>query len=191
MTASESTLRFPEWPLKYREVLLEADREKLSERVAEAEAAIFDRLKQIYGLKTDEPRAKEMGYLEIEALSNALLVYAPMQFLAGRQRPRGGNGDFCRLHAMNTSFPARPCHVYLDHGHSCRSRIPVALGEVLAYGAISAVSVSRMLARDHWASDMLVGSVLGFSIGRHIFYSRCDPELTEACRRHAQQKDQP
>ena len=43
MTASESTLRFPEWPLKYREALLEADREKLSERVAEAEAAIFDR----------------------------------------------------------------------------------------------------------------------------------------------------
>src|SRR5580704_12810428 len=38
----------------------------------------------IYGLKTDDPRAKEMGNLEIEALSNAFLVYAPMQFIAGR-----------------------------------------------------------------------------------------------------------
>ena len=47
MTASESTLHFPEWPLKYREALLEADREKLSERVAEAEVAIFDRLQQL------------------------------------------------------------------------------------------------------------------------------------------------
>jgi hypothetical protein len=48
-----------------------------------------------------------------------------------------------------------------------------------------------MLARDHWASDMLVGSVLGFSIGRHIFYSRCDPELTEVCQRHSRNRDQP
>jgi len=46
MTASESALPFPEWPLKYREALLEADREKLSERI-EAETAIFGRLQQL------------------------------------------------------------------------------------------------------------------------------------------------
>jgi hypothetical protein len=47
MTPSESALRFPEWPLKYREALLETDHEKLSERIADAEAAIFDRLQQL------------------------------------------------------------------------------------------------------------------------------------------------
>jgi hypothetical protein len=47
MTASESALSFPEWPLKYREALFEADREKLSERIAEAEVAIFERLQQL------------------------------------------------------------------------------------------------------------------------------------------------
>jgi hypothetical protein len=47
MTASESALPFPEWPLKYREALLEADREKLSKRIAEAETAIFGRLQQL------------------------------------------------------------------------------------------------------------------------------------------------
>ena len=47
MTTSASALHFPEWPIKYQEALLETDREKLSERVAEAEAAIFERLQQL------------------------------------------------------------------------------------------------------------------------------------------------
>jgi len=47
MTASESALPFLEWPLKYREALVETDREKLSKRVAEAEVAIFERLQQL------------------------------------------------------------------------------------------------------------------------------------------------
>ncbi len=147
----------------------------------------------IYGLKTDDPRAKEMGNLEIEALSNAFLVYAPMQFIAGRQRPGEGNGkgDFWRHHAMNTSFPAGHAMFTWTMATVVAHEYPKPWVKVLAYGAISAVSVSRMLARDHWASDMLVGSVLGFSIGRHIFYSRCDPELTEACQRHSRNRDQP
>ena len=38
---------YPEWSLKYREALLEVDPKKLSERVAEAETAIFGRLQQL------------------------------------------------------------------------------------------------------------------------------------------------
>jgi membrane-associated phospholipid phosphatase len=116
-----------------------------------------------------------------------------MQFIAGRQRPGegNGNGDFWRHHAMNTSFPAGHAMFTWTMATVVAHEYPKPWVKVLAYGAISAVSVSRMLARDHWASDMLVGSVLGFSIGRHIFYSRCDPELTEACQRHSRNRDQP
>ena len=47
LSGSSHSLRYPEWSHKYREALLETDREKLSERVAEAEAAIFERLQQL------------------------------------------------------------------------------------------------------------------------------------------------
>jgi hypothetical protein len=47
MTTSESVRPFPEWPLKYQEALLEADPKKLSERVAETEAAIVERLQDL------------------------------------------------------------------------------------------------------------------------------------------------
>lgn len=39
------------------------------------------------------------------------------------------------------------------------------------------MTASRFLAHDHWSSDMLVGSVLGFSIGTHIFRTHCDREF--------------
>ena len=61
---------------------------------------------------------------------------------------------------------------------------------VLAYGAAGTVTVSRFMAHDHW-SAMLVGSVLGFAIGTHIFHSGCDPELSPSCHRRTKDRDQP
>jgi hypothetical protein len=67
MTTSASALHFPEWPIKYQEALLETDREKLSERVAEAEAAIFERLLQM-GPVQDEHAEREAIQDAIRAL---------------------------------------------------------------------------------------------------------------------------
>jgi len=55
---------------------------------------------------------------------------------------------------------------------------------VLAYSAASIVTVSRFMARDHWSSDMLVGSALGIGIGAHIFHAHCDPQLSDSCKHH-------
>ena len=37
-----------------------------------------------YGLKTENPHLREIGTLELETVSNTLLIYAPMQFIAGK-----------------------------------------------------------------------------------------------------------
>jgi hypothetical protein len=140
----------------------------------------------IYGIKGDHPHAKELGYLELETLVNTFLIYAPMQFIAGRQRPGEGNGhgDFLRHSGMNTSFPG-------GHGMFTWAMATVAAHEypkpwvqALAYTAALTVTASRFLARDHWSSDMFVGSALGIAIGTHIFHSRCDPEISDSCRHH-------
>ena len=51
----------------------------------------------IYGIKGDHPHAKETGQLELETLVNTFLVYAPMQYIAARQRPEKAmdTGTFC------------------------------------------------------------------------------------------------
>ena len=140
----------------------------------------------MYGIKTDNPHAKEMGELELETLVNTFLIYVPMQFIAGRQRPGEGNGhgDFLQHHAMNTSFPG-------GHAMFAWSMATVAAHEyhkpwqqALFYTAALTVTAGRFLGRDHWASDMFVGTALGIGIGTHIFYSHCDPELSDSCRHH-------
>lgn len=136
------------------------------------------------GIKTDDPHAKETGELELETLINTFLIYTPMQFIAGRQRPGEGNGhgDFLRHHAMNTSFPG-------GHAMFAWAMATVALHEyhkpweqALIYSAATLVTAGRFLGHDHWSSDMFVGTALGVGIGTHIFYAHCDPELTESCK---------
>ena len=140
----------------------------------------------IYGIKAENPHAKETRELELETLSNTFLIYAPMQFIAGRQRPGegNGNGDFWRHHAMNTSFPGGHAMFTWSMATVVAHEYPKPWVKVLAYGAAMTVTAGRFLARDHWSSDMVVGSALGFAIGTHIFHTRCDPELSQSCHHH-------
>ena len=136
-----------------------------------------------YGLKTHNEHLKETGSLEIEALVNTFLVYAPMQFIAGRQRPGEGNGygDFGRHHMINTSFPAGHPMFTMAMATVLAHEYPKPWVKILAYGATAAVMTGRLLGRDHWSSDVFVGPALGYLIGSHIFHSRCNPELSEGC----------
>jgi membrane-associated phospholipid phosphatase len=138
-----------------------------------------------YGLKTHNEQLKETGALAIEALVNTFLVYAPMQFIAGRQRPGEGNGygDFGRHHMINTSFPAGHPMFTMAMATVIAHEYPKPWVKILAYGATASVVAGRLLGRDHWASDVFVGPALGYFIGSHIFHSRCNPEFNEGCHR--------
>ena len=146
-----------------------------------------------YGLKTHNDHLKQTGSLAIEALVNTFLVYAPMQFIAGRQRPGEGNGhgDFWRHHMINTSFPAGHPMFTMAMATVVAHEYPRTWVKILAYGATASVVTGRLLGRDHWASDVFVGPALGYFIGSHIFHSRCNPEFNEGCHRRAQDRDQP
>ncbi len=140
----------------------------------------------IYGIKTDHPHAKELGQLELETLVNAFLVYAPMQFIAARQRPGEGNGhgDFLKHPSINTSFPGGHAMFTWAMATVVAQEYPKPWVRMLTYTAALTVTTTRYLARDHWASDMWVGTALGIGIGTHVFHAHCDPSLTASCRRH-------
>jgi hypothetical protein len=55
---------------------------------------------------------------------------------------------------------------------------------VLTYSAAFTVTLTRFLARDHWASDMWVGTGLGLGIGTFTFHQHCDQDLSSSCKRH-------
>jgi hypothetical protein len=142
-----------------------------------------------YGIKTHNDHLKEMGSLEIEALVNTYLVYTPMQFVAGRQRPGDGTGygDFWHHHNVNTSFPAGHPMFTIAMASVAAHEYPKPWVEALAYGASAAVMGGRLLGRDHWSSDVFVGSALGYFIGARIFHLHCKAAFSTAC--HSRQPD--
>jgi membrane-associated phospholipid phosphatase len=140
----------------------------------------------LYGIKTEHHHARETGALELEALVNTFLIYTPMQFIAGRQRPGEGNGhgDFFKHHNINTSFPGGHAMFMWTMATVLSHEYSQPWVQVAAYGSAFTVTLTRFLARDHWASDMWVGTALGIGIGAHVFHAHCDPELSPKCRHH-------
>lgn len=143
----------------------------------------------IYGLKTGNEHAKETGELTLETLANTFTVYAATQVIAGRQRPYEGTGEgsFFKNHSVNTAFPGGHAMFTFAMAGIVAHEYPHPLVQILAYGAASAVAASRFTARQHFLSDVAVGSALGYLISREIFYSRCKLGLNSACHRRGKE----
>jgi membrane-associated phospholipid phosphatase len=142
----------------------------------------------MYGIKTHNEHLKETRSVGLETLVNTFLVYTPMQFIAGRQRPDTGNnhGDFWRHHSINTSFPSGHPMFAMSMATVVAHEYPKTWVKLLAYGTVATVIAGRLLAHDHWASDELVGTALGYFIGLHVFHSHCNPQFSETCHPRSQ-----
>lgn len=140
----------------------------------------------IWGIKGDHKHAKETGVLELETLVDTFLIYTPMQLIAGRQRPDegNGNGDFWKHHNINTSFPGGHAMFTFAMSTVVSHEYSQWWVQALAYSAATTVTVTRFMARDHWSSDMFIGSALGIGIGAHVFHAHCDPDLSDSCKHH-------
>jgi len=137
----------------------------------------------LYGLKTGDRHADETGELTLESLANTFLIYTPMQFIAGRERPDEGtgNGRFWRHGGFNTSFPAGHPMFTWAMASVLAHEYPRPWVKALVYGAAITLSGARITGRNHFPSDVWVGSVFGYLIGTHIFHAHCDPQFSAAC----------
>jgi hypothetical protein len=140
----------------------------------------------LYGAKTEHHHARETGAIALETLINTFIIYAPMQLIAGRQRPDEGNnhGDFFKHHALNTSFPGGHAMFTWAMASVLADEYPKPWARALSYGAAFTVTFSRFMARDHWSSDMFLGMGLGIAIAERTFHARCNPEFESQCKRH-------
>ncbi len=139
----------------------------------------------LYGLKTGDRHADETGVLTLESLANTFLVYTPMQLMAGRERPDEGtgNGRFRQHFGLDTSFPGGHAMFTWSMASVIAHEYPKRWVKFAAYGAAFSVSATRLTGRNHFASDIWVGSILGYLIGTRIFHAHCDPQFSPACPR--------
>ena len=123
----------------------------------------------IFGRANHNSRARETGVLAAEALIDSAIVGTSIKAITQRTRPSGGQSrsDFFD---GGSSFPSGHsieawtlatviANEYHDH-------LPV---QIAAYGIASAVSVARFTGRNHYLSDVLIGSAVGYGIGRYVY----------------------
>ena len=134
-------------------------------------------------LATHNEHARETGELGAEALVNALPVYVGLQFITGRERPTegSGNGRFWKNNALNSSFPSGHAVFTWTMASVIAHEYPRPWVKWLVYGTATAVSVTRFTGREHFPSDVVAGSAIGYLIGRQIFHAHCREGLSEGC----------
>lgn len=124
----------------------------------------------LVGRARGDSRARETGLLSGEALINSAIVVTALKAMSQRPRPLvdhasgeffdGGN-SFPSGHAISAwSFATV---VACEYGE----RRPLV--RLAAYGLATAVSLSRFSGRNHFLSDVLVGSATGYGIGRFVY----------------------
>jgi membrane-associated phospholipid phosphatase len=122
----------------------------------------------VSGVLAKQPHLRDTGLLGAEALVDSLIVSEVLKVATSRQRPLEGDGGGHFFHGSD-AFPSGHtiesfalasviAHQYQDHKAVV----------ILAYGLAAMVGASRFSARQHSASDILAGGVMGWFIGRHV-----------------------
>ena len=133
-----------------------------------APAAIFS----IGALRHDD-HATETGILGGEAILDSLAVSEVIKAISRRERPTVDNakGRFFQSSAgIDSSFPSNHAVVAWSSAAVIASEYNGWLTQLSAYGLATGVSASRVLARQHFPSDVLVGSAVGWMIGRYVVH---------------------
>jgi len=127
----------------------------------------------LWSLFNHAPQAHETGLLAGEALVNSLAVNEVIKIALTRERPPINNaaGDFFSSKWNDGSFPSNHSTVAWSMAAVVASEYPGWLTKTAVYGLASTVSVSRVLSYQHFPSDVLVGSVAGWLIGRYVYHA--------------------
>ena len=122
----------------------------------------------IGGKITNKPRYTQIGRLSAEALVSSIITNYALKAVTQRERPDHGNGEG-RFWVGGQSFPS---------GHAMNSwAVAFAVARspncprwfaITSYVMATGVSLSRWTAHKHFASDIVVGGVLGGLIGNYV-----------------------
>jgi membrane-associated phospholipid phosphatase len=128
------------------------------------------------GFLAHNEHQRETGFLSGEASIDALAMVELLKYTAGRERPYqdNGNGEFLR---GGSSFPAEHAAAAWSIAGILAHEYPNPFIKFLSYGAATVVSVSRIEAKQHFPSDVLIGAAIGYLTSHYVYNAHHNPEL--------------
>lgn len=130
-----------------------------------------------YGLLKTDSHARETGVLSTEALADAMTVNYALKYSLRRDRPTAGDGQGQFFEPGGDSFPSAHAMAAWSMAAVLAREYPGSLTKIGVYGLASAISLMRVPARQHFPSDVVVGSALGWFIGDHVYEQHHDADL--------------
>ncbi len=138
----------------------------------------------LIGLIKDKNEIKEIGIISIGSILSSAIVFSAVKRIAARSRPYNNLGpnsfgndgsqydfqSFYSGHASTAFAFASSIHEYYKLNHK-DPFVPYVL-----YGLASLTAWSRVNDRQHYLSDVLVGSAMGYYIGRHFTQNFLNPD---------------
>lgn len=124
-----------------------------------------------FGLKTQNQHARQAGYLSGESMVDAAAVGEVLKLASWRERP---NTDAARGHffqsnvGADSSFPSEHSIIAWSAASSLAAEYPTLWKQIALYSAATGVSLTRVMGQQHFPSDVVVGSSLGWLIGHEV-----------------------
>jgi hypothetical protein len=130
----------------------------------------------LIGHVAHDDHLEETGLLSEEAAINATAVAYLFKGITERQRPLDGNGHG-NFFQGGGSFPSEHSAIAWSIASVWAHEYPGWFSQMAAYGLASTITVTRVTAKQHFPSDVIVGSALGWYFGRQVYRAHHDPEV--------------
>jgi membrane-associated phospholipid phosphatase len=129
----------------------------------------------LLALDGSDPRRSRTGYASLEAGATAYAAALGLKYVVGRARPNVGVGykTFDRSRTSEDAYQSFPS------GHAMIAwalATPFAMEYEMPwlYGLAAATNLARIGSREHWLSDTVASSVIGYGLGRLFWQSGRD-----------------
>jgi hypothetical protein len=123
-----------------------------------------------YGLVTDSPKAKAVAFDGLAASFIASGIVAPvLKYTVGRVRPNSTESTFqFEPFSGNYSFPSGHTTQAFAIASVIAAHYDAWWIKTIAYGTATAVGYSRIQQNQHFASDVMAGALIGYTVGRTV-----------------------
>lgn len=130
----------------------------------------------LLGLMTNNEHQRETGFLSGESAIDSLVVIEALKYATRRQRPFQDNASGQFWHG-GTSFPSEHAAAAWAIAGTMAHEYPSPFVKFLSYGAATVISASRINAKQHFPSDVLVGAAIGYLTSEYVYRQHHNPSL--------------
>lgn len=134
---------------------------------------VFPGLALVYGYSAlaKDQKAKDVALLSFKSILVSGLIVTTLKLLTHRRRPSDGDynqWEGPKMSLSNLSFVSGHSAMAFSLAVVVSSRYKSPVVGVLAYGTAVLTALSRIHDKRHWASDVFLGSVIGYFVTRSI-----------------------